>query len=398
MKQVPGNFALRVAMLHKALAFPHAQDYDAAQSVIDTRLGMVGSSPPKVAPTISRSSGFNRARDYFHMLLPPNQKPHRDRRLGSDKSAWNGSQRDEVDRSETGTARFAELSKLSARMVELSLQNQRGMPLSGPIPSKLTQGSWPFLLPCRADQSIVQPPDDNAGRPGPVPRTAGIATATHPNPQPAHETPRELRNTNIAALYSRATVILREMTNYRSSSVFRNLRDYWKSVQNDDRLLVFRKHIHGLFTVAAQRTHLIRKSGASLIGRWSSRKARTVELLADRISAKLQILRHSQPSQYLRHSCRKLLMQTTALAPAVCAVIKKMLGAKRYRCRDCGREVGFRSQPCNLVERFILPLLLMRPVRCARCFRRDYRLILTPVLKRSPHHDETVDPIHRNAA
>src|SRR3954470_20193658 len=43
--------------------------------------------------------------------------------------------------------------------------------------------------------------------------------------------------------------------------------------------------------------------------------------------------------------------------------------ARAYRCRDCGREVGFRSRPRTLTERYILPLLLVQPVRCAECFQ-----------------------------
>ena len=50
-----------------------------------------------------------------------------------------------------------------------------------------------------------------------------------------------------------------------------------------------------------------------------------------------------------------------------------------YRCRDCGSEVGFRSRRRTLTERFILPLFLLQPVRCGECFRRDYRMIFTPV-------------------
>ena len=53
-----------------------------------------------------------------------------------------------------------------------------------------------------------------------------------------------------------------------------------------------------------------------------------------------------------------------------------------YRCRDCGSESGFRSRRRSLTERLILPLLLMQPVRCGECFRRDYRLIFTPVRER----------------
>ena len=53
-----------------------------------------------------------------------------------------------------------------------------------------------------------------------------------------------------------------------------------------------------------------------------------------------------------------------------------------YRCLDCGSEVGFRSRRRTVVERFLLPLLLLQPVRCGECFRRDYRLIFTKVRER----------------
>jgi hypothetical protein len=57
--------------------------------------------------------------------------------------------------------------------------------------------------------------------------------------------------------------------------------------------------------------------------------------------------------------------------------------AQPYRCRDCGSEVGFRSRRRTVTERYVLPLLLLQPVRCGECFRRDYRLIFTPVHERS---------------
>jgi hypothetical protein len=50
-----------------------------------------------------------------------------------------------------------------------------------------------------------------------------------------------------------------------------------------------------------------------------------------------------------------------------------------YRCSDCGSESGFRSRRRTLTERLILPLLLMQPVRCGECFRRDYRSVFTRV-------------------
>ncbi len=53
-----------------------------------------------------------------------------------------------------------------------------------------------------------------------------------------------------------------------------------------------------------------------------------------------------------------------------------------YQCRDCGSETGFCSRRRTLTERFILPLLLLKPVRCGECFRRDYRSIFTRVGER----------------
>jgi hypothetical protein len=53
-----------------------------------------------------------------------------------------------------------------------------------------------------------------------------------------------------------------------------------------------------------------------------------------------------------------------------------------YRCPDCGSEIGFRSRRRTFTERFLLPLFLLQPVRCGECFRRDYRLIFTPVRDR----------------
>ena len=55
---------------------------------------------------------------------------------------------------------------------------------------------------------------------------------------------------------------------------------------------------------------------------------------------------------------------------------------RTYHCRDCGSEVAFRSRRRTLAERYILPLFLMQPVRCGECFRRDYRMIFTPVRDR----------------
>jgi len=53
-----------------------------------------------------------------------------------------------------------------------------------------------------------------------------------------------------------------------------------------------------------------------------------------------------------------------------------------YSCPDCGHDVGFRSRPRSVTEHYLLPLLMLRPVRCGRCFRRDYRFIFMAVRER----------------
>ena len=55
-----------------------------------------------------------------------------------------------------------------------------------------------------------------------------------------------------------------------------------------------------------------------------------------------------------------------------------------YHCGDCGSDVAFRSRRRTLTERYLLPIFLLKPVRCAECFRRDYRLLFVPVKQRQP--------------
>lgn len=54
----------------------------------------------------------------------------------------------------------------------------------------------------------------------------------------------------------------------------------------------------------------------------------------------------------------------------------------QFHCPDCGGEIGFHSRRRTFSERILLPIFLLQPVRCGECFRRDYRLIFTPVRQR----------------
>lgn len=48
--------------------------------------------------------------------------------------------------------------------------------------------------------------------------------------------------------------------------------------------------------------------------------------------------------------------------------------SKRFQCCDryCCSEKAYLSRRRNFLEKYVLPLFLLRPVRCASCFRRSY--------------------------
>jgi hypothetical protein len=280
------------------------------------------------------------------MLLRRKQKPNDDEQLIPHVGAWQATEREEVGRSKSGTARFAEFSGLSAQMVDLSLQAaQRDLTLRGPVPNKLSAVSSPLLWPTDV-QRIKEPPGESAERPNSVAPKATIAAPTPLNPPQAHRTPRRLRIPNFRVLYSQTTVILRELTNHWSevrrtlgswlaklrvtgSAAVVDLRGCWKSVQKNHRLAIFRARILGRFTNAAQRTEVIRQRTEVLIGRSSRWVATTAQFLAAQISVKLRILPHSQPLQRLKYAYRKNVWVLLARVSAVCAVMKKKFVAHR---------------------------------------------------------------------
>jgi hypothetical protein len=55
-----------------------------------------------------------------------------------------------------------------------------------------------------------------------------------------------------------------------------------------------------------------------------------------------------------------------------------------FHCNDCGSDAAFRSRRRTFTERYLLPIFLLKPVRCAECFRRDYRSLFVPVKERIP--------------
>ena len=56
--------------------------------------------------------------------------------------------------------------------------------------------------------------------------------------------------------------------------------------------------------------------------------------------------------------------------------------SKQFQCPDCGSLAGFRSHARTFTEKYILPVMFLRPVRCADCYRRDYHTVFMDVLER----------------
>ena len=54
-----------------------------------------------------------------------------------------------------------------------------------------------------------------------------------------------------------------------------------------------------------------------------------------------------------------------------------------FRCRRCDSEGGYRSRSRNLLEKYLLLLLYLRPVRCKHCHGRSYRSVFKQVRQRS---------------
>jgi hypothetical protein len=58
---------------------------------------------------------------------------------------------------------------------------------------------------------------------------------------------------------------------------------------------------------------------------------------------------------------------------------------EEFHCRECGGQEAYRSRPRGFFERFVLPFVLLQPVRCERCFYRSYILRTIPALERQPN-------------
>jgi hypothetical protein len=279
------------------------------------------------------------------MLLRRRQKPDEYEQLIPHAWSWQTTEREAGGRSKN---RKTEFSKLSAQMVELSLQEaQRERTLRSASPKNPSTVSSPLLWPTDV-QRITESPAESAGGPNTVAPEATIAAPAPLNLPQGRGTYPGLRLPKFAVLYLRVTVILREITAYRNvvprtlgpwlarmrvtgSDAVGNLRGRWNSVQKDHRLATFRARILGRFTIAAQRTEFILQRTAILIGRCSRWAATTAQFLVAQISAELSGLKHSQRLQGLRQTFRNKFRVLTERAPAVREVMKKKLAAfRRY--------------------------------------------------------------------
>jgi hypothetical protein len=53
-----------------------------------------------------------------------------------------------------------------------------------------------------------------------------------------------------------------------------------------------------------------------------------------------------------------------------------------FHCSRCNGQEAYRSHPRGIFEKLLLHLLMLRAVRCERCFHRRYVFRSVPVLER----------------
>jgi hypothetical protein len=56
--------------------------------------------------------------------------------------------------------------------------------------------------------------------------------------------------------------------------------------------------------------------------------------------------------------------------------------SSRYQCHRCGSLTAYHSRPRNFLEKYVLPLLLHRPIRCGGCARRFYKPVFMQAWRR----------------
>jgi len=55
---------------------------------------------------------------------------------------------------------------------------------------------------------------------------------------------------------------------------------------------------------------------------------------------------------------------------------------RQFCCPECGAHEAYYSRPRGIFEKYLLPAMFLRPVRCDRCYRRSYVLRSVSALER----------------
>src|SRR6266567_2428941 len=261
------------------------------------------------------------------MLVQRKQKPKDDQRLVPHMLPWQVTERERRGLSNSGTEELAKFSKLSAKMVELSLQETgRNPTVRGTVPNELSAVSPPLLWPSTCVHMIA-PPAESAGRAGTAAQNPAVAATPLNQPQP-HDKPCESRGPDYLDELRRTLGYWLARARVSASAAVPNLGGYSEPTQNDHQLATFRARIVSSLAIAAQRTGelqqvlaLIRKRTAPFIARWTQSVGTTAQFLAARKSAEQRLLKQSL--QRLRYRCANNFRLLTARAPAFSAVMVK---------------------------------------------------------------------------
>lgn len=74
------------------------------------------------------------------------------------------------------------------------------------------------------------------------------------------------------------------------------------------------------------------------------------------------------------------------------------LFSEEFHCPGCAGEEAYESRPRGFLERYVLPLLFLRPVRCDHCYLRSYvpRTVAARV-RPARKHPESQHPAHSSS-
>ena len=70
---------------------------------------------------------------------------------------------------------------------------------------------------------------------------------------------------------------------------------------------------------------------------------------------------------------------------------------RHFECPRCGWDQAYRSRRRGFLEKRILPAIMVQPVRCDRCYRRQYVLTTVSVLDRAPIFQAELEGNHPSA-